>query len=71
MELTNKIGDKKGETLALQYMGFVNASEGKQDDGCQLFEQAFEMAETNNNRNVEFISKCSYGMANAELKLDS
>lgn len=71
MDLTNKIGDKKGETMALQYMGFVNASEGKQDDGCNLFEQAQEMAQKNNDKKVEYISKCSYGMANAELKLDS
>lgn len=28
-DLTSKIGDRKGETMALQYMGFVNASEGK------------------------------------------
>lgn len=71
MDLTSKIGDKKGETMAMQYMGFVNASEGKYDDGCNMFEQAFELAEQENNKKVEYISKCSYGMANAELKLDN
>lgn len=56
--------------MALQYMGFVNASEGKQDDGCELFEQAFIIAESTNNKKVEYVSKCSYGMASAEIKLD-
>lgn len=56
--------------MALQQMGFVNASEGKQDDGCELFEQAFNLAENTNNKKVEYVSKCSYGMASAEIKLD-
>jgi len=40
-------------------MGFVNASEGRYDDGSNLFEQAFEMAENNNDKKIEYVSKCS------------
>lgn len=70
LDLTNKIGDKKGETVALQYMGMVNASEGCQTEGLKQFEKSFELAENMNDKKIEYISKCSYGMANAELKID-
>jgi len=58
-DLSEKIGDKEGESIALQYMGIVNASEGNYNNGIKLFEQAFEKAEDINNRRVEYISKCS------------
>ena len=70
LELSSELKYRKGESGAFMQLGELLTQKGDYDTSTKHFYRAMKIAEEINDRELHETSKCNFGIANANLRME-